>query len=152
MALSDIQTPRVVCLCGSTRFMQEFLAMQFQETLAGRIVLSVGCFPRNADGSWDAAMVSPEQKHQLDQLHLRKIDLADEICVINVNGYIGDSTRNEITYARSLGKPVRYRDISSDGGKTWITTHGIEVWVGRAAHILHCAWFQENIHVTQPYP
>jgi hypothetical protein len=126
---SEEECPRIVCLCGSTRFAQEFMLAQFQETMAGHIVLTVGCFPRKADGTWDTMRVSAEQKVTLDALHKRKIDLADEILVINVNGYIGESTRSEIAYARMRGKPVRYRDISTDGGLTWTVTDGVQVWI-----------------------
>lgn len=100
--------PKIVCLCGSTRFANAFMEAQFQETLAGNIILTVGCFPRNPDGSWDRMKVTDDQKIRLDELHLRKIDLADEVFVINVGGYIGDSTRREITYAKSIDKPIRW--------------------------------------------
>lgn len=104
----ELDRPRIVCLCGSTRFQAEFMAAQFSESIAGRIVLTVGCFPRKPDGSWDRMMVNGAQKAALDELHLRKIDLADEVLVINVGGYIGESTQREIEYAREIGKPVRW--------------------------------------------
>lgn len=71
-------------------------------------MLTVGTFPRNPDGSWDDNNVTAEQKIQLDHLHFKKIDLADEILVINNGDYLGESTRNEINYARMKGKPVRF--------------------------------------------
>ena len=100
--------PRIVCLCGSTRFWREFLRANRDETTAGRIVLSVGCFV--GAPSFPVAMepVTPEAKRKLDELHLRKIDLADEVLVLNVGGYIGESTRNEIKYAEAAGKEIRY--------------------------------------------
>jgi hypothetical protein len=101
--------PRIVCLCGSTRFANEFMQAQFAETVAGKIVLTVGCFPRKPDGSWDRMQVTDKQKIHLDALHFRKIELADEVFVIDVGGYIGESTRNEINHALKLGKPIRYR-------------------------------------------
>jgi hypothetical protein len=97
--------PIVVCLCGSTRFKQAFIDANFRETMAGRIVLSVGWFS-HADATVYA--LSDAEKAALDDLHLRKIDLADEVLVINCRGYIGSSTMKEIAYAKSLGKPVRY--------------------------------------------
>lgn len=100
--------PSIVCLCGSTRFQKEFMNVQRQESLAGNIALTVGCFPRHPDGSWDSTMVSDEQKVKLDELHLRKIDLADEVLVLNIGGYIGESTRREIEYAQKTQKPIRY--------------------------------------------
>lgn len=105
---SDSTRPAIVCLCGSTRFANESMRAQFNETLAGKIVLTVGCFPRKPDGSWDRMQVTDEQKVRLDELHFRKIELADEIFVINVGGYVGESTSREIAYAQSLGKPIRW--------------------------------------------
>lgn len=99
--------PTVVCLCGSTRFAEAFRAANFSETLAGRIVLSIGV-NMHTDGDLIAECDADEIKADLDELHKRKIDLADEILVLNVGGYIGDSTRSEIAYARAHGKPVRW--------------------------------------------
>jgi 8-oxo-dGTP pyrophosphatase MutT (NUDIX family) len=101
--------PTIVCLCGSTKFYEAFQKANYEETMAGRIVLSVGFFmhrPQAAHGQ--DFKCSPEQKIQLDELHKRKIDLADEVLVLNVNKYIGDSTRSEIEYALAHGKKVRY--------------------------------------------
>lgn len=102
------ERPKIVCLCGSTRFANEFMAAQFRETLAGKIVLTVGCFPRKPDGTWDQMQVTDDQKILLDELHKRKIDLADEVLVLNVGQYVGDSTRSEINYAGKHGKKIRY--------------------------------------------
>lgn len=102
------QMPWIVCLCGSTRFQEEFTRVNYEETLEGRIVLTVGCFPRQADGSWDGNTVTVEQKARLDQLHFKKIRMADDVFIINVDGYVGESTRNEINYALQLGKPIRW--------------------------------------------
>lgn len=96
--------PRIVCLCGSTRFMDAFQAANLRLTLEGKIVLSVGCNTKS-----DASLgLAPDAKKRLDELHLRKIDLADEVLVLNVGGYIGESTRREITYAILEGKTVKY--------------------------------------------
>lgn len=95
--------PKIVVLCGSTRFREEYAAANRHETLAGKIVLTVGWFGHAGDGA-----PSPEIKLKLDELHKRKIDLADEVLVIAPDQYVGDSTREEIDYARSRGKPVRY--------------------------------------------
>lgn len=98
------QRPTIVCLCGSTRFKAEFAMANFRETLAGRIVLSIGC-----DFKSDAELgLTDADKVRLDALHFRKIELADEVLILNVDGYIGQSTRNELAHARSLGKPVRF--------------------------------------------
>lgn len=98
--------PIVVCLCGSTRFKEAFLKAQREETLAGRIVLSVGYF-----GHETGLDMTGDVKKMLDELHLRKIDLADEVLILNVGGYIGDSTANELKYATRLGKNVRYLEL-----------------------------------------
>lgn len=114
----DSVRPRVVCLCGSTRFYDQFQAANFRETMAGRIVLSVGFYPH---GGFESKTlhggdvgVTPEEKVALDVLHKRKIDLADEVFVLNVGGYIGDSTRSEVDHARRTGKPIRWLEASSD--------------------------------------
>lgn|SRR5512138_337734 len=107
-----MQRPTVVCLCGSTRFMDVFEEATIRETLAGKIVLSVGCNLRADHEFWSDK--TPEEtdalKARLDALHLRKIDMADEVLVLNVDGYIGDSTRREIAYAVSLGRHVHFWD------------------------------------------
>lgn len=95
---------KVITLCGSTRFKDAFLQAQKQLTLEGNIVISVGLFGHAGDNEvWTEGT-----KEMLDDMHLRKIDIADEIFVINVGGYIGSSTRSEIKYAIETGKAVRY--------------------------------------------
>lgn len=95
---------KIVTLCGSTRFKEQFFEVQKRLTLEGCIVISVGLFGHSGDDEvWSDGV-----KEMLDDMHLRKIDLADEIFVVNVGGYIGHSTRNEIAYAQSVGKKVRY--------------------------------------------
>ena len=95
---------KVITLCGSTRFRDAFTEVQKELTLAGNIVISVGLFGHSGDDEvW-----APGTKEMLDDMHKRKIDMADEIFVINVSGYIGESTRSEIEYAKSAGKAIRY--------------------------------------------
>lgn len=104
---------KIITLCGSTKFKTEFLEEQKRLTLEGNIVISVGCFGHSGDGEiWRGICV----KDMLDAMHKRKIDLADEIFVINVGGYIGDSTKSEIQYAESTGKPVKYLFKGKDNG------------------------------------
>jgi len=91
-----MKKPTIVCLCGSTRFKQEFIDANFKETMVGKIVLSVGWFGHADKKKY---CITEEEKEMLDELHLRKIDLADEVLILNVNGYIGESTRNELEYA-----------------------------------------------------
>lgn len=95
---------KVVTLCGSTKFKDEFMAVQKQLTLDGYIVISVGLFGHSGDNEvWTEGT-----KEMLDDMHRRKIDMADEIFVVNVDGYIGNSTKSEIEYAKSKGLPIRY--------------------------------------------
>jgi hypothetical protein len=95
---------KVITLCGSTRFKDEFIEAQKRLTLEGNIVISVGLFGHSGDDEvW-----TENTKPMLDEMHFRKIDMADEIFVINVGGYIGSSTKNEIEYAISKKKPVNY--------------------------------------------
>lgn len=101
--------PKIVCLCGSTRFYKEFMEANYQETMDGKIVLSVGFYPHSANVvHGEGVGITEEQKVALDELHKKKIDLADEVLVIDVGGYIGHSTRSEINHAKRTGKPIRY--------------------------------------------
>lgn len=100
--------PEIVCLCGSTRFYDEFVKANLKFTLKGKIVLSIGA--NNHDMNYT---LTHEEKTMLDELHKRKIDLADYIYVLNIGGYIGDSTRSEINYAIDHGKKVRYHDVKA---------------------------------------
>ena len=95
---------KVITLCGSTKFKDEFLKVQKELTLAGNIVISVGLFGH----SGDKEVWTEGTKEMLDEMHKRKIDMADEIFVINVGGYIGNSTRSEIEYAEAHNKKVNY--------------------------------------------
>jgi len=90
----DVRKFPVVTLCGSTKFKEEFIKINEELTLQGYIVISVGLFG-HADDKFNN-IITPEKKELLDKIHLRKIDMADIIYVINVNGYVGKSTRNEI--------------------------------------------------------
>ena len=95
---------KVITLCGSTRFKDDFERINKELTLLGYIVISVGCF-----GHVDCPL-TPEQKVMLDDIHKRKIDMADAIYVINKDGYIGSSTKSEIEYARRTGKQIIYME------------------------------------------
>jgi hypothetical protein len=105
-----LERPITVCLCGSIRFGEAFQSANLKETLAGKIVLSIGCNMKSDSeifGHLPQAELD-EIKIRLDELHKRKIDMADEVMVLNVGGYIGNSTRSEIEYATELGKQVNY--------------------------------------------
>ncbi len=104
---------KVVTLCGSTRFKDAFMEVQKRLTLEGNIVISVGLFGHSGDSEvWDGMDEGTlsKTKEMLDDMHKRKIDMADSIYVINVGGYIGESTRSEIEYAKAHNKPVRYME------------------------------------------
>jgi hypothetical protein len=102
--------PTIVCLCGSTRFWREFQEVNRQETLAGKIVLSIANVA-SSDAELFAGLSEQEREHivkTLDELHFRKIELADEVLIINKNGYMGESTKWELEYAQHLGKVIRW--------------------------------------------
>ena len=108
---------RVITLCGSTRFKDAFMEVQKRLTLERNIVISVGLFGHSGDEEvWDGMDEGSlsKTKEMLDDMHKRKIDMADGIYVINVGGYIGDSTRSEIEYAREHGKTIEYLEAVAD--------------------------------------
>ena len=97
--------PRVVCICGSTRFMAEMAEEAVRLTLSGCIVVGPVKTPREL---WARPAGAEALKVGLDALHKAKIRMADEVFVVAPGGYIGDSTWSEIVYAEQLGKPVTY--------------------------------------------
>ena len=104
---------KIITLCGSTKFKDDFMREQKRLTLEGNIVISVGLFGHSGDNEvWenmdDGTLT--KTKEMLDDMHKRKIDMADEIFVINKNGYIGSSTRSEIEYAIQTGKKVVFME------------------------------------------
>lgn len=106
---NDTMQPEIICLCGSTKFYDEFQQANHDLTLAGKIVLAVGVFPH-----MEGRLHNSPAKIALDDLHKRKIDLADRILVLNVHGYIGESTRSEIEYAKEIGRRVDYLEEITD--------------------------------------
>lgn len=106
--------PPIVCLCGSTRFVAEFNRQRKELTERGQIVLSIEVVTTQGR-EHDPQHADPALKAWLDELHKRKIDLADYVLVLNIGGYIGESTRSEIAYADMHGTPVRYLE-SPDAG------------------------------------
>lgn len=99
---------KVITLCGSTRFEAEFAEVNQRLTMEGCVVISLGMFslPDLADYDW--TVDSSDLKGRLARVHFQKIRMADEVYIVDPGGYVGESTRREITYAESLGKPVRY--------------------------------------------
>ena len=101
---------KVITLCGSTRFKDAFMEAQKRLTLEGNIVISVGLFGHSGDDEvWTEGI-----KEMLDDMHRYKIDMADEIFVINVGGYVGSSTQGEIEYAKAKGLPIRYLEETTE--------------------------------------
>lgn len=95
---------KVITLCGSTRFKDAFMEEQKRLTLEGNIVISVGLFGHSGDEeAWTEGT-----KEMLDDMHKRKIDMSDEVFIIDVDGYIGASTQSEIEYAKHTGKIIHY--------------------------------------------
>ncbi len=104
--------PKIVCLCGSTRFWETFSRVGWQETLAGSIVLSIGiAAPESMVLAHPDTPEGKDQKQRLDELHLKKVELADEIIILNIDGYIGESTSRELAYAQQLGKTIRFLEM-----------------------------------------
>jgi len=117
--------PVIVCLCGSTRFSKAFQDAQLRETLVGKIVLTIGC---NMRSDFVLSYITEifgqmkqeeldEIKRKLDELHLRKIDIADEVLILDVDGNIGKSTTSELNYARTQGKRIRFLSREQKGEK-----------------------------------
>lgn len=92
----------VITLCGSTRFRAQFEEMNKKLTLEGHVVLSVGVFGHFGD------KITDDEKRMLDEIHKRKIDMSNAIYVLNVGGYIGESTLSEIEYAMKHNKKIMY--------------------------------------------
>lgn len=149
--------PKVVCLCGSARFANEFMRASFQETVSGNIVLSVGGFSVNTDGNWQQLIVTAEQKLQLDKLHLQKIDIADEVLVINVGGYIGESTLNEIKHALKTNKIIRFMEPTIAPGNLSAADYQLlnsllsSIWPAKTLRNQPYSEFQPGLlHTTNP--
>jgi hypothetical protein len=99
---------KVVTLCGSTRFEAAFAEVNQRLTMEGCVVISLGMFRLPDLPDYDWTVDSSDLKGRLGRVHFQKIRMADEVYVVDPGGYLGESTRREIAYAESLGKPVRY--------------------------------------------
>ena len=102
--------PPIICLCGSTMFTREMLIKQWELTKQGYIVVSWCALPDDYYEGEDKSHIGDKEnvKELVDEVHKRKIDLCDEVFVLNIGGYIGESTASEISYAKKLGKPIKY--------------------------------------------
>lgn len=108
-----------ICYCGSLRFLEKFKEVEYQSVIDGNIALLPCCMFVDIERQFGA---ESDYKQKADDLHKRKIDICDEVFVINVGGYIGNSTRSEIDYALSVGKPVKYLE-SIDPQEGWVPTY-----------------------------
>lgn len=99
-------TPKIICYCGSLRVaLAAFKKAEYESVLRGEIALLPCCMFVDIQREYGA---ESDYKIKADELHKRKIDIADEVFILNVGGYIGESTRNELEYAKSIGKPIKY--------------------------------------------
>jgi len=105
-----MEKTKIICLCGSTRFTREMLIKQWELTKQGYIVVSWCALPDDYYQSEEKAHIGDKEgvKVIVDEVHKRKIDLSDEIFVLNIGGYIGESTTSEIKYALEHNKTVKY--------------------------------------------
>lgn len=114
--MSQKERPRVLCMCGSSRFIDGMAVWAWELEKQGFIVLGLHLLPASYPGvKADHQAEEEGVRERMDELHLRKIDLADEVVVFNAEGYIGESTRNEIAYARKHGKPVWFKEPKGVG-------------------------------------
>lgn len=105
--------PEIVCLCGALKFMDTFRAKEYEFEMKGVIVLGPSFKPGVAEQSGTAGC-TPDEKVMLDKLHKHKIDISNRVYVINVGGYIGESTRSEIEHARKRGIPVEFMEYTKE--------------------------------------
>ena len=138
---TDLEFPPVVCLCGSTRFYEAYRQANLRLTLAGQIVLSIGCDTKSdADLAAAGCGTDPAAvKTRLDKLHKLKIDLANYVLVLNVGGYIGESTRSEIDYARAREVPVCYLEPPATETYCGCGSDDCSACAGYGWSCLHCA-------------
>jgi len=105
---------KVITLCGSTRFKNLYDEWNMRLTLGGNVVFSCGCWFQQQGENKNLPEVTPATKKMLDQIHKEKIRRSDEIFVLNLGGYIGESTRSEIAFAEALGKKILYLEEGND--------------------------------------
>jgi hypothetical protein len=139
--------PVIVCLCGSTRFRAAFEEANLRETLAGRIVLMPGHYTHAEQGAQGFGhkeeFFGLDVARQLEELYLRKIDLADEVLILNVGGYVGASTRAEVAYAKSQGKVVRWLEEELEPALGYAPLHP-ELAPGVDGQLVSLAYLEGN--------
>jgi hypothetical protein len=141
---------KVITLCGSTRYKQHFEMVNRRLTMGGAVVISLGVFGHTDLPDYDWTTDASDLKRTLDRLHFQKIDMADEVYVVNPGGYIGESTSREVRYALANGKPVRFltddqpeespcRTCGRDNG------NGTHAALERVGHLSH-PWEPTSAH------
>jgi hypothetical protein len=151
--------PRIVCLCGSTRFYDAFQAANYERTMAGEIVLSVGFYPhaKAEHGHGEGVGHDSAEKVSLDELHKRKVDLADYVLVVSdETGYFGESTAGEIAYAVAQDKPIRFAVAASlqralEAGLLGMSA-GVPCGCGPDERCFECATDEEAAAAIPPFP
>lgn len=153
------EKPRVVCLCGSSKHPEIHMRLMMDETLAGRIVIPMGLyghadFPAGAKAATNDGDESTSVKQMLDRLHFSKIDLADEILVVRMDGYIGSSTSREIEYANSTSKTIRFYDttppsVANDAKAGTETPRMDSAWNYAVKHFNSSSRWQQIAHYLQ---
>lgn len=119
----------VITLCGSTKFQADFEAEMRRLTVEGNIVISVGLFGHaEADFDFGTDEKPSSLKLALDNLHFRKIDLADRIHVINPGGYVGTSTAREVFYATEHGTGISWMEPMTAAEQEAVLAKGEAAW------------------------
>jgi hypothetical protein len=125
-----VTRPPIMCLCGSSRFIEHFAIIAWELEKEGAIVLGLHYLPPSYPGVPEDHLAEHEGiAARMDELHLRKIDLADRVLVLNIGGYYGTSTRREIAYAQSQGKPVAFLEKSMRWRKKPVVIDAVQ-WTG----------------------
>lgn len=109
-----MEKPKIICFCGSSRFVCEMAVLMWEAEKVGNIALGLHLMPdgygemKGHGKNYDHLAELEDVKDRMDELHKRKIDIADTVYIVNINGYIGESTKSEIDYAKRLGKEIKY--------------------------------------------
>lgn len=100
---------RIITICGSLRFQKEMMELSEELELAGNCVLAPIYPVRQGKDAYTESEVSV-----LNAMHREKIKLSDAVFIVNVDGYMGDSTKSEMEYAKALGKEILYYTNSAE--------------------------------------
>lgn len=103
MLFHRLKAVKIITICGSSKFKEEILRIDAKLSLEGNIVISLGCF-----GHADELNLTRKQEAILERVHQEKMNMSDEIFVVNKDGYIGEHTERDIEYAKSRGLKIRY--------------------------------------------